>query len=230
MREIENSGERQSGRPFTLPWKGRCPAINSDAGRMSCISSRRSPWFYGFQRGLISSDKVRLYDFLLLSLKKIFPSLLSTVPVILFLIMKIANQTDEPLSNERRTHHENRTKRTYRQTPGNRRKITNHPIRRRKTRTPLLRPPIRLRLCPHTKKRRHVLQLPLQRPQNHALLLKQNLRHIRADHGRSPKKYTRNPGQMLMYGKEASNRKQEIDRQHYTIPNQRPKDKHCGKI
>ena len=37
-------------------------------------------------------------------------------------------------------------------------------------------------------------------------------------------------GKMLMYGKEASNRKQEIDRQHYTIPNQRPKDKHCGKI
>ena len=35
---------------------------------------------------------------------------------------------------------------------------------------------------------------------------------------------------MLMYGKEASNRKQEIDRQHYTIPNQRPKYKHCGKI
>lgn len=38
------------------------------------------------------------------------------------------------------------------------------------------------------------------------------------------------PVKMLMYGKEASNRKQEIDRQHYTIPNQRPKDKHCGKI
>ena len=38
------------------------------------------------------------------------------------------------------------------------------------------------------------------------------------------------PEVMLMYGKEASNRKQEIDRQHYTIPNQRPKDKHCGKI
>ena len=38
------------------------------------------------------------------------------------------------------------------------------------------------------------------------------------------------PAEMLMYGKEASNRKQEIDRQHYTIPNQRPKDKHCGKI
>ena len=38
------------------------------------------------------------------------------------------------------------------------------------------------------------------------------------------------PAPMLMYGKEASNRKQEIDRQHYTIPNQRPKDKHCGKI
>ena len=38
------------------------------------------------------------------------------------------------------------------------------------------------------------------------------------------------PAGMLMYGKEASNRKQEIDRQHYTIPNQRPKDKHCGKI
>ena len=42
--------------------------------------------------------------------------------------------------------------------------------------------------------------------------------------------WTYNPATMLMYGKEASNRKQEIDRQHYTIPNQRPKDKHCGKI
>ena len=41
---------------------------------------------------------------------------------------------------------------------------------------------------------------------------------------------TTSPYEMLMYGKEASNRKQEIDRQHYTIPNQRPKDKHCGKI
>ena len=41
---------------------------------------------------------------------------------------------------------------------------------------------------------------------------------------------TTTPAAMLMYGKEASNRKQEIDRQHYTIPNQRPKDKHCGKI
>ena len=38
------------------------------------------------------------------------------------------------------------------------------------------------------------------------------------------------PALMLMYGKEASNRKQEIDRQHYTIPNQRPKDKHFEKI
>lgn len=38
------------------------------------------------------------------------------------------------------------------------------------------------------------------------------------------------PAIMLMYGKEASNRKQEIDRQHYTIPNQRPKDKHFEKI
>ena len=44
------------------------------------------------------------------------------------------------------------------------------------------------------------------------------------------KKMLSNPAPMLMYGKEASNRKQEIDRQHYTIPNQRPKDKHCGKI
>ena len=38
---------------------------------------------------------------------------------------------------------------------------------------------------------------------------------------------------MLMYGKEASNRKQEIDRQHHTIPNQRnkrPKDKHHGNV
>ncbi|MEY8336352.1 hypothetical protein AALB53_25385, partial [Lachnospiraceae bacterium 47-T17] len=34
----------------------------------------------------------------------------------------------------------------------------------------------------------------------------------------------------LMYGKEASNRKQEIDRQHHTIPNQRPKDKQCGNV
>ena len=42
-----------------------------------------------------------------------------------------------------------------------------------------------------------------------------------------------NPDIMLMYGKEASNRKQEIDRQHHTIPNQRkqrPKDKHCGNV
>ena len=41
------------------------------------------------------------------------------------------------------------------------------------------------------------------------------------------------PARMLMYGKEASNRKQEIDRQHHTIPNQRkqrPKDKHCGNV
>ena len=33
-----------------------------------------------------------------------------------------------------------------------------------------------------------------------------------------------------MYGKEASNREQEIDRQHHTILNQRPKDKHCGNV
>jgi len=36
-----------------------------------------------------------------------------------------------------------------------------------------------------------------------------------------------------MYGKEASNQKQEIDRQHHTIPNQRnqrPKDKHRGNV
>lgn len=50
-------------------------------------------------------------------------------------------------------------------------------------------------------------------------------------HGATPSnKEHRYLGRMLMYGKEASNRKQEIDRQHYTIPNQRPKDKHCGKI
>ena len=42
--------------------------------------------------------------------------------------------------------------------------------------------------------------------------------------------FVSNQPEMLMYGKEASNRKQQIDRQHYTIPNQRPKDKHCGKI
>ena len=37
-------------------------------------------------------------------------------------------------------------------------------------------------------------------------------------------------GEMLMYGKEASNRKQEIDRQHHTIPNKRTKDKHYGNV
>ena len=43
-------------------------------------------------------------------------------------------------------------------------------------------------------------------------------------------KYVLSLDTMLMYGKEASNRKQEIDRQHYTIPNQRQKDKHFEKI
>ena len=43
-------------------------------------------------------------------------------------------------------------------------------------------------------------------------------------------KYVLSLDTMLMYGKESSNRKQEIDRQHYTIPNQRPKDKHFEKI
>ena len=38
------------------------------------------------------------------------------------------------------------------------------------------------------------------------------------------------PVLMLMYGKEASNRKQEIDRQHHTIPNKRTKDKHYGNV
>ncbi len=38
------------------------------------------------------------------------------------------------------------------------------------------------------------------------------------------------PDYMLMYGKEASNRKQEIDRHHYTIPNQCPNVNLCGKI
>ena len=32
-------------------------------------------------------------------------------------------------------------------------------------------------------------------------------------------------GQMLMYGKEASNRKQEVDRQHNTIPKPKPNDR-----
>ena len=48
--------------------------------------------------------------------------------------------------------------------------------------------------------------------------------------GQQAESFVRTRDTMLMYGKEASNRKQEIDRQHYTIPNQRPKDKHCGKI
>ena len=37
----------------------------------------------------------------------------------------------------------------------------------------------------------------------------------------------------MPYGKEASNRKQEIDCQHHTIPNQRnqrPQDKHHGNV
>ena len=51
-----------------------------------------------------------------------------------------------------------------------------------------------------------------------------------AEKNGEPTKYNLMREAMLMYGKEASNRKQEIDRQHYTIPNQRPKDKHCGKI
>ena len=33
------------------------------------------------------------------------------------------------------------------------------------------------------------------------------------------------PLRMLMYGKEASNRKQEVDRQHHTIPKQKPNDR-----
>ena len=33
------------------------------------------------------------------------------------------------------------------------------------------------------------------------------------------------PDRMLMYGKEASNRKQEVDRQHHTIPKQKPNDR-----
>ena len=37
-----------------------------------------------------------------------------------------------------------------------------------------------------------------------------------------------NPARMLMYGKEASNRKQEIDRQYHTIPNQRNKRQHSN--
>ena len=39
----------QRGRmPLTLPWKGRCPTLNSDVGRMSCISSasRLVLWFF----------------------------------------------------------------------------------------------------------------------------------------------------------------------------------------
>ena len=38
------------------------------------------------------------------------------------------------------------------------------------------------------------------------------------------------PVPMLMYSKEANNRKQEIDRQHHTIPNQRANDKHHGNV
>ena len=41
---------------------------------------------------------------------------------------------------------------------------------------------------------------------------------------------TTTPALMLMYSKEANNRKQEIDRQHHTIPNQRANDKHHGNV
>ena len=45
---------------------------------------------------------------------------------------------------------------------------------------------------------------------------------------RATARITRAP--MLMYSKEANNRKQEIDRQHHTIPNQRANDKHHGNV
>ena len=35
---------------------------------------------------------------------------------------------------------------------------------------------------------------------------------------------------MLMYGKEASNRKQEINRQHHTIPNKKAKDQKTSTV
>lgn len=37
--------------------------------------------------------------------------------------------------------------------------------------------------------------------------------------------YDYDQSKMLMYGKEASNRKQEVDRQHHTIPKQKPNDR-----
>jgi len=45
-----------------------------------------------------------------------------------------------------------------------------------------------------------------------------------------PEPTTSFPQPMLMYSKEANNRKQEIDRQHHTIPNQRANDKHHGNV
>ena len=59
------------------------------------------------------------------------------------------------------------------------------------------------------------------------------LRLIRNGHFKFPRcqqRFQISLTKMLMYGKEASNRKQEIDRQHHTIPNQRPKDKHYGNV
>ena len=38
------------------------------------------------------------------------------------------------------------------------------------------------------------------------------------------------PNLMLMYGKEANNRKQEIDRQHHTIPNKKAKDQKTSTV
>ena len=70
-------------------------------------------------------------------------------------------------------------------------------------------------------------------PLDKAIIVKKFRTHLRPGFVpvcRMPLQSERSLAIMLMYGKEASNRKQEIDRQHYTIPNQRPKDKHCGKI
>ena len=70
-------------------------------------------------------------------------------------------------------------------------------------------------------------------PLDKAIIVKKFRTHLRPGFVpvcRMPLQSERSRATMLMYGKEASNRKQEIDRQHYTIPNQRPKDKHCGKI
>ena len=64
------------------------------------------------------------------------------------------------------------------------------------------------------------------------IIIDNQIQHIKDRHPEAYNKVLKNIQEaiMLMYGREASNRKQEIDRQHHTIPNKRTKDKHYGNV